>query len=167
MAVELSTEPQSVTMVQALRIRTLIASSSVFQAAVGVETVEEAESNVHLNYVKEVDAETRPYAIVQMGVTTHEAVGGGIQQVYLPNGTVTVTYVADDVNPGVPGESVIAFYNFFEAAWQDVLQCSGFNGLPKITASTVEVPMQSAEENSPGEKAFWVVTIEANWNFVG
>ncbi len=44
MANELYTNPASVTMVQALKIRTLIASSSVFQAAVGVETVEEAEA---------------------------------------------------------------------------------------------------------------------------
>jgi hypothetical protein len=154
-------------MIQALKIRTLIASSSVFQQAVGVETVEEAENRVYLNYVKDVDAIERPYAIVQMGATTQEAVAGGSQQRYLPEGIVSVSYVDTDANPSVPGESIIAFYNFFEAAWQDVLDCSGLNGLPKIASSTVAVPMQSAEEHSPGETPFWIATIEATWNYTG
>ena len=79
MAREIHTDPASPTMIQALKIRTLIASSSVFQTAVGVETVEEAEERVYVNYVKDVDAADKPYAIIQMGPTTQEAVAGGSQ----------------------------------------------------------------------------------------
>ncbi len=166
MARELSTDPASPTMIQALKIRTLIASSSVFQTAVGVETVEEAEKRVYLNYVQDVDAADKPYAIIAMGPTTQEAVAGGIQQVFLPNGQVNVSYLDEPTTPD-PGDSIIDFYNFAEAAWQDVLQCSGFNGLPKITASTFAVPMLTGEEGSPAEEAFWIVVIEANWNYLG
>lgn len=166
MARDLSTDPTSPTMIQALKIRTLVASSSVFQAALGVETVKEAEERVYVNYVQDVDAADKPYAIIQMGATTQEAVGGGIQQAFLPNGTVSVTYADKPTTPN-PGDSIVDFYNFAEAAWQDVLQCSGFNGLPKIMASTFAVPMLTGEENSPAEEAFWIVVIEAQWNYLG
>lgn len=167
MARELSTEAKTVTMVQALRIRSMIAGSSVLQAALGVDNPEDAEARVYVNFVQDVDVLERPYAIIQMGPTTQTADAGGRNQVYLPSGTLKVTFVDDDKNPSDPGESLVIFYNFFEATWQDVLECSGFNGLPKITLSESEVPKQSAEENSPGETRFWVVNIEASWNLIG
>ena len=167
MARDLTTLPTSPTMLTALKIRTMIASSTTFQARLNVETVEEAEQRIYVNFVQDVDALEKPFAIIQMGPTTHDAVAGGVRQVYLPDGTLKVTFSDNDVNTSDPGESATDFYNFFETTWQDVLCLSGYNGLPKISRSTAGVPMQSAEENAPGEIRFWIVDIDAEWNYVG
>ena len=157
--------PQSVTMVQALRIRDMVATSTVFMERLGVEEIRLSTKRVFVNYVEKAFADIeRPFAIVQMGETTKEVDAGGIQNVYLGSGTVKVSYFDNDRLPKDHGNSLIQFYNFFEAAWEDVLQCSGFNGLPKITKSTVSVPMLTGDEKRGGETPFWAVDIAAEWS---
>jgi hypothetical protein len=142
-------------------LRTLVASSTTFQAWVDEASAEAAKAHIYLLAI-DASSISRPFAgveIVPQSWRTQSVASGSSQDVYIDGGIARITF-EDSAGVNDWTTEYYEFANRYEAVLADILALSGHGNHPAIANATIEDgPARVTDDDAPGDQDYYGVSL--------